>query len=88
MIDIKKYLTDENDIQFIKDLYDCVEGQNEIPLSYKDNVFMFCPTGKAVYIHGFEGIENTLYDTLDDMLLNFMLDGKPFIEQIDYIDFA
>ncbi len=89
MIDFKKYSLDENNVEFLKDLYACVECQNEIDLRYKENfVFTFCPSGSSVFIYDDKPDNPQQFDNLDEMLLNFMIDGKPFIEQIDEIDYA
>ena len=87
MVDYSKYNLSEDNMQFIKDLHDIEEGQSEAALIYKNtlhfDVEMMC--GK-VYV--FFSDENFFtFDTMDDMILNFKLDGKPFIEVIEDIDF-
>ncbi len=89
MIELDKYLSDEDDIDFVKDLYDCVAGQNEIDLSYEEDfIFTFCPSGEVVFIYDDTPDNPKRFENLDDMLLNYLLDGKPFIEQIEKIDYA
>ncbi len=87
MIDINKCLTDEDDLSFIQELRDFVETQRSVELCYFDFSFLLEPLGRRVEIWC-NGECVSSYDSFDDMLLNYFLDGKPFIEQIAYIDFA
>ncbi len=88
MIDLKKHLSNEEDIAFVQDLYECIKCQEEVNLTYKGKfLFTFCPHGKAVLIHDGGYHELGDYQCLDDMLLKHLVDGKPFIEQIQYIDY-
>ena len=86
MVDYSKYNLSEDNMQFIKDLHDIEEGQSFIDLIYKNTLpFDIEMMGGQVYV--FFSDENFFtFDTMDDMILNFKLDGKPFIECIDDID--
>ena len=86
MVDYSKYNLSEDSLQFIKDLHDIEEGQSFIDLIYKNTLpFDIEMMGGQVYV--FFSDENFFtFDTMDDMILNFKLDGKPFIECIDDID--
>ncbi len=86
MIDLRKYLTDENDISFMQELYEIVSGQSDVKLRYKSWGFLLEPLGTKIEIWH-EGECVAKFESLDDMLLNYLLDGKPFIEQVEYIDY-
>ncbi len=88
MIDLKTYLTDENDINFVQELYEIIiSGQSSVELSYKNFAFLLEPMGKIIEIWH-EGVCVAKFGSFDDMLLNYLLDDKPFIKQIPSVDFS
>lgn len=87
MIDFIKYNLDKNDLEFVLNLYASIETRSEVTLQYKDYSFLVEPCGEKIILWHC-GNEVARYDCLDDMLLQFKLDDKSFIEQIAQIDYA
>ena len=62
------------------------KNKYELDLTFRGFKFGIEPSGESVSVWG----KNELlaeYDSFDDMLENFLLDGKPFIEQISEIEY-
>ena len=76
----------EDDAAYLADLREGIINQNELDLTFRGFKFGIEPSGESVSVWG----KNELlaeYDSFDDMLENFLLDGKPFIEQISEIEY-
>lgn len=79
-IDFKKYGLGDEDIEFITQTEEwCIDGQDEIVLEYKGYTFGIEPLGERVKVVNLSNVAKE-YDTFEDMLLNYKIDGKPVIE--------
>lgn len=88
MIDLNKYNLNNDDYIFFEDLiYNLVESQFAITLIF-DNSFSFQidPCGCEFQVWHC-GTMISKYKDLDDLLFNFKLDNKPFIEQLNKIEY-
>lgn len=87
MIDLKKYNFEEDDLHFLQEIRRALskDYQNEVELLYKGKYFSLEPINGKVVVFGFG--ENLVFDSVDDLFLSFMIDGKPFIEQLDNIEY-
>ncbi len=86
-IDFKKYTNNQGKLDFLESTKDYLEGG--IWLSFKCGEYRFHadPFGfhsVKIYV---EGEEIASFDTIEDFFLKFMIDGKPFIERIEEIDY-
>lgn len=87
MIDFSIYISNKDDLAFIEDLrIVLVESQMPVNLKCKDFRFQIEPGGGGAEIWSF-GKKITEYNDVDTMFLNFLINGKPFIEQIADIDY-
>ena len=88
MIDYSKYQLNEENRKFIKELSYIEEDQTFTILNY-NNEFEFCIEMENSKVHIYsEGKELGVFDTIEDMILTFQIDGKPFIELIDKINYV
>ena len=88
MIDLKKYNVNSDDYIFLEHLiFNIVVSQMSATLIF-DNKYSFQidPCGNYFEVWHLGEKLNT-YKGLDDLLYNFILDGKPFIEQLGQIDY-
>ena len=86
MIDYSKYNISEDDLEFLENIKEALgeNCRNEVFLRYKDFLFMFEPYGDDVGV--FSGDKSLgKYKNIEDLFLNFMVDGKPFIERVEDI---
>ena len=88
MIDLTKYITDENELEFLEDIRIAlgVDSQSEVFLKYKDFPILLEPHGKEFQVWS-RGKQLGVYETVDDMFLNFKIAGKLFIEQVQDIEY-
>ena len=88
MIDFTKYTTNKDELDFLEDLY-ITFAVSQIPLTLECKGYSFhvdpCCGGAQIWHLG-KCIAK--YDTIDDLFLNFKIDGKPFIERIADIEYA
>ena len=82
MVVFEKYAKSKEDLDFLNLLHGAVETRTELHLQYKNYACLFEPQGENIDIWH-EGERVAQYESLDDLLLHFMLDGKPFIERLD-----
>ncbi len=88
MIDLTMYGLNDDDITFLLQTEDwCINGQSEIILQYKDKSFVLEPHGKAVQVYGYGEVLGN-YESFDDLLLNYKIDGKPLIELVKELDYG
>jgi len=88
VIDYSKYQLNEENRKFIKELSYIEEDQTFTILNY-NNEFEFCIEMENSKVHIYsEGKELGVFDTIEDMILTFQIDGKPFIELIDKINYV
>ncbi len=88
MIDLTKYSFNDDDIIFLLEIEDaCINGQSEIILQYKDKSFVLEPHGKAVQVYGYGEVLGD-YESFDDLLLNYKIDGRPLIELVKELDYG
>ncbi len=88
MIDFTMYDLNEADIAFLLQTEDwCINGQSEIVLQYKDKSFVLEPHGKAVQVYGYGEVLGD-YESFDDLLLNYKIDGKPLIELVKELEYG
>ena len=88
MIDLKKYVSNDEDLQFLEELR-TILGPSRIPITLKCGQYSFLiePIGEnevQIWRHSKLLAE---YHSVDDMFLNFSINGKTFIEQIEEIDY-
>ena len=89
MIDLTKYNLDDEDIIFLIEIENaCINGQNEIILEYKGNSFVLEPLGQAVQVVEVADTVAGRYESFDDLLLNYKLDGKPLIELVKDLEYG
>lgn len=89
MLDFTKYNLDADDIEFLIQTEDwCVNGQSEIILKYKGKTFVVEPLGKAVQVVVAADTVAGEYESFDDMLLNYKIDGKRLIELIKDLEYG
>ena len=85
MLDFKKYVNDEDDLEFIQDLYEELAiSQSPVCLSCRGYRFQIDPCGGGAEIWHL-GQMVGFFKTIDDLFLHFQIDGKPFIEQVSDI---
>ena len=87
MIDFTKYDLDDDDIEFVNDLKEDIENQNEIILEYKGKSFVLEPLGKAVRVYAYGEVLGD-YESFDELLLNHKIDGKPLIELVHWLEYG
>ncbi len=89
MIDLTKYLHDDDDICFVEHLRNgLVDCLCEALLDYKGLVFSVEPCDGKIIVFVEPDIVDSEYETFDDFLVNFLIDGKPFIECVPNIDYS
>lgn len=87
MIDYEKYNISEDDQEFIQDMRDAVAPDSQTPMNLQCGDYGF-----HVDIVHFEleiwhnSVKVAQYKSVDEMLLNFEVNGKPLIEQIADMD--
>ena len=87
MIDYDKYCLDEDDIDFLEELKEIFEEEeSEQALVCGNDTFLVAPTEDGVEIW-VDGEMVAKYSSVDEMFLNFQIDGKPLIERITEIDY-
>ena len=74
--------------EFLEDIKGAVgvDSQMEVFLKYKEFPFVLEPHGEQIDVCS-KGEVLGHYKDFADMVNNFMIDGKPFIEQIDEIEY-
>ena len=89
MIDLKKYVNNEEDLNFLKEIAyalspDCL---SEVELSFKGRkIFSIEPVDSKYVVFGLgEPIE---FEKIEDVFMKLTIEGKTFIEQVDDIDYA
>ena len=87
MIDFSKFHLDNEEIEFINDIKEDINNQNEILLEYKGYSFCIEPSGQELTIVDSNGLVGE-YDCFDDFLLNHKIDGKPFIEILKELEYS
>ena len=87
MLDLTKYNLDDDDIEFVKDMKEDIENQNEIILAYQGKTFVLEPSGVAVHVYAY-GEDLGDYESFDDLLLNHKIDGKPLIELVKELEYG
>ncbi len=89
MLDLTKYDLDDDDREFIAQIEKwCINGQSEITLEYKDKSFVLEPLGQTVQVVETAGEVAGTYDSFDDLLLNYRIDGKPLIELVKELEYG
>ena len=88
MIDLKKYVKDGKKIEFLETIREdlSLTSQSEVFLKHKNFCFMLEPHGEEIEVLS-DDKSLGLYKNIDDLLLNFLIDGKPFIERISEIEY-
>ncbi|MBQ8689960.1 MAG: hypothetical protein IJ515_06325 [Clostridia bacterium] len=89
MLDLTKYNLEDDDILFLREIEDaCINGQNEIILEYKGKSFVLEPLGKAVQVVEVADKIAGRYESFDDLLLNYKVEGKTLIEIVKELEFG
>ena len=78
----------KEDLQFLLDIKTSLDtdSQCEVFLKYKDIYILLEPHGPNIVVY-VNGKEIAKYLTFDEMIYQFILDGKPFIERISEIEY-
>ena len=82
MLDFTKFTKDHDEIQFLKDVYEDSTNPNVLVELYtsKGDYIIINPTNEGI-IHAFINEDDEyVYNSVDEMFLNFKLYGKPFVE--------
>lgn len=87
MLDLTRYNLDDDDIEFVEDMKEDIENQNEIILAYQGKSFVLEPRGEAVHVYAYGEVLG-YYENFDDLLLNHKIDGKPLIELVKDLDYG
>lgn len=89
MIDLTKYNLGDDDILFLAEIEDaCINNQNEIILEYKEKSFVLEPLGQAVQVVEITDEVAERYESFDDLLLNYKIDGKTLIEIVKELEYG
>lgn len=89
MIDLNKYDLEDDDILFLTEIEDaCINNQNEIILEYKGRSFVLEPLGQAVQVVEVAGEVSGRYESFDDLLLNYKVNGKTLIEIVKELEYG
>ena len=88
MLDLKNFLIDEKQREFLQTIIEdlSLDSQSEVFLKYKDFCFLLEPHGEKVEVFS-NGQTLGVYQTIDDLFLNFLIDGKSFIERISELEY-
>ena len=87
MIDLSKYVANQEDLEFLEEIRSALSADflNEVHLLYKDKHLSIEPTeGRIIVFYLGQSYE---FETIDEVFLNFFLDGKPFIEKVSELDY-
>ena len=87
MIDFSKYHLHNEEIEFINDIKEDINNQNEILLEYKGYSFCIEPSGQELTIVDSNGLVGE-YDCFDDFLLNHKIHGKLFVEILKELEYG
>ncbi len=88
MIDLTKYNLGNDDILFLEEIEDsCINSQNEIILEYNGKSFVLEPLGQAVQVVEVANKVAGRYESFDDLLLNYKIDGKTLIEIVKELEY-
>ena len=89
MIDLTQYNLDDDDVAFLLEIEDaCINGQNEIILEYKGKSFVLEPLGQIVQVVEVADQVAGKYESFDDLLLNYKINGKPLIELVKELEYG
>ncbi len=64
-------------------LLDC---QNPIDITLKNGILVSFETGDGGFLVWREGAEEVFFNTIDDFLDNYYIDGKPFRELLNQVE--
>ena len=82
-----KYHLNEDDLDFLKALYEeLVEEQSPVCLSCNGYGFQIDPCGKGAEIWHL-GEKVGVFNSIDELFLQFEIDGKTFIERLSDMDY-
>ena len=89
MLNFTKYNLDDDDIAFLIQTENwCIGGQSEITLEYKGRTFVLEPFGKSVQVVEAADEVAGEYESFEDLLLNYKIDGKPLIELVKDLEYG
>ena len=89
MIDLTKYNLDDDDITFLTQTEDwCINGQSEITLKYKGFSFVLEPYGKTIKVVEEADKIAGVFESFDDLLLNYTINGQPMIELVKDLEYG
>ena len=89
MLDLTKYNLDDDDIEFILQTEAwCINGQSEITLDYKGRTFVLEPSGKTIQVVEIADKVAGEFESFDDLLLNYKIDGKPLIDLVKDLEYG
>lgn len=58
---------------------------NDISFSYKDKEYVICPLNKFCVGEAGNDEDNQSFDTFDDMISNWIIEGRPLKDIVDQI---
>lgn len=71
---------------FLEKIKEDMKNQNEVTLRYKNFSFVMQPSGENIEVYSY-GKTLANYNSFDEFLFNFQMDGHLFMEVIDELDF-
>ena len=87
MIDFIKYNLTENEMLFLEDLrIDLEDSQMPVALKCGNYSFLIEPGNGGAEVWRL-GVMIEEFKSIDDLFLNFLIDGKPFIERIAELEY-
>ena len=87
MIDFTKYNLDEDDIFIIETIYDSCASVTNLTLCYKNQLLFDLDSPDCHKITAYFSDDNfEEFESVDELLLNFKIDGKPLIEVVKDLD--
>ncbi|MBQ8289958.1 MAG: hypothetical protein IJY01_03715 [Clostridia bacterium] len=87
MIDFEKYNVSEEDREFIQDMRDAVAPDSQTPMNLQCGDYGFHVDIANMELEIWHNsVMVAKYKSVDDMLINFKVNGIPLIEQIEKLD--
>ena len=87
MLDLSKYNLTESEMLFLEDLrIDLEDSQMPVVLKCGNYSFLIEPGNGGAEVWRFGALIEE-FKSIDDLFLNFLIDGKPFIERIAELEY-
>ena len=84
---VSDFVKNKEDLDFLEEIRLALSDNylNEVHLVYKEKYLAIEPINSKIVVF-FEGEEH-VFDNVDEVFFNFVLDGKSFIERVAEIDY-